>query len=151
MKIEKLTVEGLTGAQLEQMVQIERSCGLEPYPRELLLHCVADMETYGALDNGVLAGFLTVLPDGGYAEGTAYVVNLNVAQEYRRQGIARQLLCTVFASFPPETPIFLDVQKNNAPARALYSGLGFRDTELKSCNGKTDVVMVASASALRET
>jgi ribosomal protein S18 acetylase RimI-like enzyme len=57
----------------------------------------------------------------------AYLMNVAVAPERRRQGWGRKTLEAVFAALRQEgiSTLFLDVEKGNAPALALYASLGF--------------------------
>ncbi|MCD7723778.1 MAG: ribosomal protein S18-alanine N-acetyltransferase [Clostridiales bacterium] len=65
------------------------------------------------------AGFLLVYKIKDEAE----IVRLAVLGEYRRQGIATALLESALSDFCGN--VYLDVRKNNAPARALYESAGF--------------------------
>ena len=69
-----------------------------------------------------LAGLLVVLDEG-------YITNVAVRPEYRRQGIASELL-EVFRRFGEGNHmafLTLEVRAGNAPAIALYEKLGFRE------------------------
>lgn len=150
MDFVKLEISTLTKVQLRQMEEMEKSCGLEPFSRRMLLESVAEMDTYAMLDGETIAGFITLHPSTRYFDGGLYVVNLNVSQEYRRQGVATRLLlaaCSSYAQMHKEVQVTLDVCKDNAAALALYSKLGFIVTDEPSFNGETDVVM---AVALRK-
>jgi ribosomal-protein-alanine N-acetyltransferase len=60
----------------------------------------------------------------------AHVHNLAIRPERRREGLARRLLsaCLGLAASRGARRVFLDVRRGNAPARALYGRLGFRET-----------------------
>ena len=66
MEIIKLEQRTLTDAQFLQLVEIEKNCGLEPYTPEMLRECIADLDTYAAIDNERVAGFVTVHPGTRY-------------------------------------------------------------------------------------
>lgn len=83
-----------------------------------------DAETYFSFDvrvaerNGTVCGFLVsrvVAPD------EAEVLNLAVAEEVRKLGIATALLESLF-----EREVFLEVRESNLAARGLYQKLGYR-------------------------
>ena len=69
-----------------------------------------------------IAGFLATRP---LAPGECEILNLAVAPEYRRQGVARALLAAFFESF--SGAIFLEVRASNRAARSLYKSLGFEE------------------------
>lgn len=59
----------------------------------------------------------------------AHVHNVAIAPDRRGQGLARRLLaaCLGTAAARGARHVFLDVREGNAPARALYARLGFRE------------------------
>lgn len=151
MEFVKLEITSLTEARLRRMEQMENACGLEPFSREMLLGSVVQMDTYAMLDGGLITGFITLHPSTRYLGGGLYMVNLNVAPEYRRQGIATDLIlaaCSAYASTHTHARVTLDVRMDNAPAMALYRKLGFAVTDEPSGNGDTDVVMAVTLKDL---
>jgi ribosomal-protein-alanine N-acetyltransferase len=54
------------------------------------------------------------------------ILNLAVAQAYRRSGIAKALLGAL-----PKLETFLEVRESNAAARALYQAAGFQEEGLR--------------------
>ena len=70
--------------------------------------------------DGDLAGFLLVWVVAGEAE----VLDIAVSPAYRRQGVAKELLNHLQVHAKVER-VFLEVSKNNEPARALYETCGF--------------------------
>ena len=144
MEFVKLEITALTKAQLRRMEELENNCGLEPFSRRMLLESVADMDTYAMLDGEVIAGFITLHPSTRYLNGGLYIVNLNVGQEYRHQGVATSLIlaaCSTYAQSHGDCRVTLDVRKDNIAALSLYKKLGFSITDEQSGNGDTDVVM----------
>ena len=77
------------------------------------------MSTFLAGDT--LAGYL-ILQRLGDEES---VDDIAVAPEFRRQGIAQQLLETAHAQFPT-CPFLLEVREHNTAALALYQKLGYQ-------------------------
>ena len=142
--IEKLSADTLRPDHFQQMVQMEKTCGLDPYSPEMLMECITEMDTYACFMGDDLAGFITVHPSTRYLGGGVYIVNLNVAAAYRRQGIGKTLIltaCSRYTSSHKGQLVTLDVARDNAAAMALYRNLGFSVTDLPSGNGDTDVVM----------
>lgn len=82
-----------------------------------------------ALSENQVAGFLAsrTLVHEGHREGKAEreILNLAVAPEFRRRGIARSL-CQSFLNSLKGT-VFLEVRESNRAARNLYLSLGFQE------------------------
>lgn len=70
--------------------------------------------------DGRVAGFLAMRET---APGEAEVLNLAIAPEFRRQGLARRILEQ--AAFRERRAVFLEVRQSNAAGRSLYRSLGF--------------------------
>ena len=117
----------MTADHLDEVAELERICFPDPWSRNMLAE---------ELDNA-LSAFLVALDDtgrvAGYAglqvvldEGT--ITNIAVRPEYRRQGVAHQLL-EVFMNFARGNRLAfltLEVRASNYGAIALYGELGFR-------------------------
>lgn len=112
---------------LDEIAELEQVCFSTPWSRNMLAE---------ELDNACSA-FLVALDDQGHVAGYAglqvildegYITNVAVQPEYRRQGVAGQLLA-VFLSFAKGNHLAfltLEVRASNYGAIALYGGLGFR-------------------------
>ena len=151
MDILKLDIRTLTRDQFEQLVTIEQNCGLEPYSREMLLECIENLDTYACMDNELVAGFITIQASSRQLGGGLYIVNLNVAKPYRRQGLGQKLILSARGEYRHShrgSFVILDVVKENTAAWHLYKKLGFDVTNIPSRNGATDVVMVARLEQL---
>lgn len=63
-----------------------------------------------------------------------HILNVAVAPQRRRQGLARWLLAFSMARAARRgaTRAFLEVRESNAPARALYEGLGFAELRTRA-------------------
>ena len=111
----------MTSEHLDQVAEIERLCFSDPWSRRMLSEhleneCAATIVVQGT-DGTVLgyAGLLVVLDEG-------YITNVAVRPEYRRQGIASELL-KVFRRFGEGNHmafLTLEVRASNTAARALY-------------------------------
>lgn len=151
MNIVKLQKSTLSPALLDQLISLEERCGLEPYTKEMLEDCIAYMDTYAAMEGEQILGFITLQPYTRYAGGGLYITNLNVAPEYRRQGLGRKLIfnaCCRYLDSHRGKNVVLDVAKTNTAAIGLYRRLGFQETDIPSRNGNTDMVMEQSLRAL---
>ena len=119
----------MTSEHLDQVADIERLCFSDPWSRRMLSEhleneCAATLVAQGA-DGTVLgyAGLLVVLDEG-------YITNVAVRPEYRRQGVASQLL-DAFRRFGEGSGLSfltLEVRASNTVARALYTKHGYAET-----------------------
>ena len=122
MKIQKLSPDYVSA-----VAAIEKRCFSNPWSEtavnaELENHC---SEIYIALVDGTAAGYAniyTVLDEMD-------IVRVAVLPEYRRQGIAAEILKTVLAE--KQGTVYLDVRESNHPAISLYKSLGFVDTGVR--------------------
>lgn len=128
MDLIKLDISTITEEQLQRMLEIENSCGLEALSRRILLDRVLYMDTYAMLDGEIIIGFITLHPIGQYIEGGLYISNLNVVSEYRRQGVATKLVlaaCSAHAQAEVNREVKVNIRKDNTPAVSLFKKLGF--------------------------
>ena len=117
----------MTADHLDEIAELERICFPDPWSRNMLAE---------ELDNA-LSAFLVALDDAGRVAGYAglqvvldegTITNIAVRPEYRRQGVAHQLL-DVFLNFARGNRLAfltLEVRASNYGAIALYGELGFR-------------------------
>jgi ribosomal protein S18 acetylase RimI-like enzyme len=96
------------------------------------------LRAWVAEDDGRVVGFIltrTLLPKEcrppsppAGAEGEVEILNLAVAEETRRRGVARALVETALRQGVASGAAlaFLEVRASNAPACALYAALGFQ-------------------------
>jgi len=81
--------------------------------------------TVSILD-GAVAGFMVWRP---LVEGECELLNLAVAPEFRRRGVARELLASLLGR--PAIVIFLEVRESNLAARNLYKSMGFQEVSIR--------------------
>ena len=74
-----------------------------------------------------VAGFLV---SRAVAEGETELLNLAVATEFRRQGVARKLVESLLAESPGM--VYLEVRESNRGARTFYNYMGFQDVSSRS-------------------
>ena len=118
----------MNGDHLDEVAELERVCFSTPWSRNMLSEelendCSAMLVALDGQDYVVgYAGVQVILDEG-------YITNVAVRPEYRRRGVAGKLL-RVFLDFAKAHQLAfltLEVRASNAPAMALYEGLGFRD------------------------
>ena len=122
----------MTADHLDQVAELEQICFSDPWSRRMLSEhleneCAATLVAIGS-DGKILgyAGLLVVLDEG-------YITNVAVRPEYRRQGVAGELLA-VFRRFAEGNALAfltLEVREGNAPARALYAKYGYKEVGLR--------------------
>ena len=122
MKIQKLTPDYVSA-----VAAIEKRCFSNPWSEtavnaELENHC---SEIYIALVDGTAAGYANIYSVLDEMD----IVRVAVLPEYRRQGIAAEILKTVLAE--KQGTVYLDVRESNHPAISLYKSLGFVDTGVR--------------------
>ena len=74
-----------------------------------------------------VAGFLV---SRALAEGETELLNLAVAPEFRRQGVARKLVESLLAESPGV--VYLEVRESNRAARTFYNHMGFQEVSSRS-------------------
>ena len=119
----------MTADHLEELEKLERICFSRPWSRKMLAEelenqCAAFLVAEDSVSGRVLgyAGLMVVADEG-------YITNVAVFPEYRRQGIAAQIL-QVFLQFAAANHLAfltLEVRPSNAVAIALYQGFGFEE------------------------
>lgn len=119
----------MTADHLEELEKLERICFSRPWSRKMLAEelenqCAAFLVAEDSVSGRVLgyAGQMVVADEG-------YITNVAVFPEYRRQGIAAQIL-QVFLQFAAANHLAfltLEVRPSNAAAIALYQGFGFEE------------------------
>lgn len=88
-------------------------------------------------ENGIVLCFLDnthviALLSGYFAEGEGDITSVAVNPDFRRKGLAQQLI-TEFEKLLPENTenIFLEVRESNSPAISLYQKCGFEKLSIR--------------------
>jgi ribosomal-protein-alanine N-acetyltransferase len=146
-----LSIRRLTYADLPQVVAIERRAFPAPWSLAMFVlelskpagHCLA------AVHGGTVGGYLVC---SRYAE-VWHLMNVAVAPEQRRRGIARALMDELLAKLPPKAQITLEVRRSNAPAIAMYESLDFRAAGVRpryyQDNGEDALIMWRTPGTLK--
>lgn len=125
---EPIRIVPMNADHLDELERLERICFSRPWSRRMLAEeldnaCAAFLVAQD--DDGTVLGYagLLVVADEGY------ITNVAVFPEYRRHGIAAQLI-QVFLDFAQANQLAfltLEVRPSNTAAIALYSGFGFTE------------------------
>jgi ribosomal-protein-alanine N-acetyltransferase len=113
-------------ADAGRLVEIERRCFSDPWSESSFREALGSPWTFGlvAHTGKEIAGYLI----GREVAGTGEVLNLAVAPDSRRRGVARALLRTGLGYLRKRQveEVFLEVRESNQSAQALYLSSGFR-------------------------
>lgn len=128
---------------LDQVLAIERASFSMPWSRNLFLSEFRSPRVSGlmvALAEGPIrkvSGFIIFWT----VEDEMHILNLAVAPEFRRQGIARKLVLAALAHSRSKGAkrAFLEVRASNTAAQKLYSSLGFAGTAIRRAYYDTPV------------
>lgn len=130
----RLELRRLTLSDLSAIEQIERDAYPTPWSRSMFAGELAKASSLslGAFDEdagGALVGYLII---SRYVDAW-HIMNVAVAREYRRQGIAKRLLEELFTLTEDDARrgYTLEVRVSNTEAIALYEHVGFQATGLR--------------------
>ncbi len=120
-------------ADLPRVMEIERAAFSHPWSEELvrreLGHEFSTVLLAAGGADGAVQGFAVVW----LVHDELHVLNVAVAPEARRQGVARAILDRVEAQGREQGArvAMLEVRRGNAPAIALYRSLGYREVGVR--------------------
>lgn len=120
-----MNIVEMTADHVIQIAQLERDCFSDPWSQNSIASELENPLSYWlvAMAGNVVVGYVgsqTVL-------GESDMMNLAVRSEFRRQGIARDLVLALIEGLSQRGShcLMLEVRASNAPARKLYEKLGF--------------------------
>ena len=129
MKEKKINIVPMNADHLEELERLERICFSRPWSKKMLGEelendCAAFLVAEEPVTKKVLgyAGVLVMADEG-------YITNVAVFPEYRRQGIAAQII-QVFCDFAAGNHLAfltLEVRPSNTAAIELYRSFGFEE------------------------
>jgi ribosomal-protein-alanine N-acetyltransferase len=139
-----LTIRPMAEDDLDRVLDIENASFHSPWRRSFFradmtrpdgLCVVAESSEHGLL------GYLVA-----WGRDEVHLANVAVAEEWRGQGIGRQLMARVmsWAAGQGAASLYLEVRMSNSGARKFYADLGFVPTYLRKGyyeNGEDAVVM----------
>lgn len=126
-----IEIKKMTEAHVTQIAEIEKLCFSDPWSENSVAAELKNSYSLWlvALDGDTVAGYVgsqSVL-DG------ADMMNVAVHPDYRRQGIARELVTGLVSALAQKSikSLALEVRQSNVPAIALYEQLGFEQVGLR--------------------
>ena len=125
----KVRIVPMTADHLDDIARLEQICFSRPWSRRMLAEelenqCAAFLVALEPETDKVIgyAGLLVMADEG-------YITNVAVFPEYRRRGVAEQII-QVFCDFAQGNRLAfltLEVRPSNAPAISLYNSFGFEE------------------------
>ena len=125
----KVRIVPMTADHLDDIARLEQICFSRPWSRRMLAEelenqCAAFLVALEPGTDKVIgyAGLLVMADEG-------YIANVAVFPEYRRRGVAEQII-QVFCDFAQGNHLAfltLEVRPSNAPAISLYNSFGFEE------------------------
>ena len=125
----RVNIVPMTADHLEELERLEKICFSRPWSRKMLAEeldneCAAFLVAEDPITKEVVgyAGLLVMADEG-------YITNVAVFPEYRRRGVAGQIIA-VFDNFARGNRLAfltLEVRPSNAAAIALYRSFGFEE------------------------
>ena len=119
------TVHLTPPCDVDVLARLHATSFADAWSAEWIAKLLALPGTFAFLADGECGGFVLVRAAGGEAE----ILTLAVAPAARRRGIGSALIsaaCRQAEEMGAGT-MFLEVSRTNEPAKALYTGLGFRE------------------------
>lgn len=142
-------------SDLAQVMEIERASYEFPWTEGIFRDCLRVGYSAWVVTNtiGELLGYALMT----MAVGEAHVLNVCVAPDARRSGLARYLMDHLqrIARAAEVEDMFLEVRRSNAPAIALYLSLGFRQVGVRkgyypARQGREDALVLSLALVSEE-
>ena len=126
-----IKIEKMTAAHVPQIAELEKICFHDPWSENSIASELDNRLSLWlvALDGDRVAAYVgsqSVL-------GETDMMNIAVHPDYRRQGIAEQLVNSLVAQLKElgNHSLMLEVRVSNDPARKLYEKLGFQQVGLR--------------------
>lgn len=120
-----IRLEQMTDAHVAQIARLEKQCFSDPWSENSVASELNNRLSLWlvALDGATVAGYIGSQSVGDEAD----MMNVAVHPDYRRRGIARELVMGLVAALGEKGvhSLALEVRASNAPAIALYEQLGF--------------------------
>ena len=116
----------MTQAHVAQIADLEKLCFHDPWSEKSIASELENRLSLWlvALDGDKVVGYVGSQSVMGWAD----MMNIAVDPDYRRQGVAQELVERLVAALMENavTCLTLEVRASNEPAKALYGKLGFQ-------------------------
>ena len=143
----ELWVRPMTSRDLEAVMRIELAMYQFPWTQRIFKDCLrVGYRCHVGEVEGNLAGY-GVMSTGA---NEAHILNVCVAEEFQRRGLAREILSHLLdeADTLEVRDVFLEVRPSNTPAVSLYEQMGFNQVGLRkdyypTAHGREDAIIYA--------
>jgi ribosomal-protein-alanine N-acetyltransferase len=130
--LNRVVVRAASGADLADVIALERLCYGDPWPRSAFASLPTNPQVFFSVARdaeGLLAGYVV----GWYVLDEGELANLAVAPDLRSQGIGRMLLDAILqdAMKRGTRQLYLEVRRSNTIARQLYVSNGFEEVGVR--------------------
>ncbi len=117
---------------LDRLEELEKICFLKsPWSKQMLLESISFANVFKKCiqKDGKIVAYIIA----GFSNWEAEIFTIGVDVEYRRQGLAKELLLALkqFCQETQKESLFLEVRKSNLSAQKLYSGFGFKQVAVR--------------------
>ena len=120
-----ITLMEMKAEHVPQVAQLEKICFSDPWSEMSIAHELESLWSYWlvAVDGDTVAGYIGSQSSIDEAD----IMNVAVHPDYRRQGIAENLINTLVVELKNRGchALLLEVRVSNTPAITLYEKLGF--------------------------
>lgn len=148
----ELWVRPMVAQDLEEVMRIELSIYPFPWTKRIFDDCLrVGYRCHVGEVEGAFAGY-GVMSTGAEE---AHILNLCVAEEFQRRGLAREILSLLLdeADTLKVRDVFLEVRPSNTGAIALYEQMGFNQVGLRknyypTADGREDAIIFAASLRL---
>ena len=126
-----IEITKMTDTHVAQVAELEKLCFSDPWSEKSVASELSNPLSLWlvALDGATVAGYIGSQSVGEEAD----MMNVAVHPDYRRKGIARNLVIGLVDALAKNsvTSLALEVRQSNTPAIALYEQLGFLQVGLR--------------------
>ena len=126
-----MIITEMNATHVSQVAALEKICFADPWSEMSIASELQNLWSYWlvAVSDDRVVGYIGSQSSIDEAD----VMNVAVHPEYRRQGIAEGLICTLVEELKNRGihALLLEVRASNAPAIALYEKLGFQQVGLR--------------------
>lgn len=126
-----MIITEMNATHVSQVAALEKLCFADPWSEMSIASELQNLWAYWlvAVSDDRVVGYIGSQSSIDEAD----VMNVAVHPEYRRQGIAEGLICTLVEELKNRGihALLLEVRASNAPAIALYEKLGFQQVGLR--------------------
>ena len=129
----KLRVKSASVTDLKRLYEIEKECfSSEAFSMEqlaFLLENPSSISLIALADNEIVGFIIGIVHEGLKTESVGHVFTLDVAEKYRRKGIALRLLRELEKKFKEKNvkESILEVKLDNEAAKKLYKKFGYKE------------------------